>query len=185
MSGDVQLELWLHQYKMDALSSVLEAQGSSVEKRMQEMLIDLYAALVPAETRQEIRTRIDAEYAATQAEKEAARQYTAFRVRENGGDSFFQLGQREDFLDVAKFLRRYLRDGQGPAGAAFQNGFAGLVSVTAEQYDQLMKLRMERPNKVTGLFDLDFDKREVSTVDAAAGWKTYSMKDAASAVYHA
>ena len=46
MSGDVQMELWLHEYKMAALSSVLEEQGSSVEKRMQEALLDLYAELV-------------------------------------------------------------------------------------------------------------------------------------------
>ena len=90
MSGDMQLELWLHEYKMDALSSVLEEQGSSVEKPMQEMLIDLYAELVPHEVQQEIRTRIDTEYAAEQAEKEAARKYTAFCVRENGEKSFFQ-----------------------------------------------------------------------------------------------
>ena len=38
MSGDVQLELWLNEYKMNALSSVLEEQGVCVEKRMQEML---------------------------------------------------------------------------------------------------------------------------------------------------
>ena len=73
MSGDVQLELWLSEYKMDALSSVLEEQGTSVEKRMQEMLIDLYAELVPVETLQEIRARMDAEYAAAQAAEEAAR----------------------------------------------------------------------------------------------------------------
>ena len=30
MSGDMQLELWLHEYKMVALSAVLEEQGSSV-----------------------------------------------------------------------------------------------------------------------------------------------------------
>ena len=36
MSGDVQLELWLHEYKMEALSAVLEQQGISVEKQMQD-----------------------------------------------------------------------------------------------------------------------------------------------------
>ncbi len=74
MSGDVQLELYLHEYKMAALSSILDEQGSSVEERMQEMLIDLYAELVPHEVQQEIRTRIDTEYAAEQA----ARKYTVF-----------------------------------------------------------------------------------------------------------
>ena len=72
MSGDVQLELWLHEYEMSALSSVLEKQGTTVEKRMQEMLIGLYAELVPHEEQQEIRSRLDAECAAAQTAEEAA-----------------------------------------------------------------------------------------------------------------
>ena len=186
MSGDMQLELWLHEYKMDALSSVLEEQGSSVEKRMQEMLIDLYAELVPHEVQQEIRTRIDAEYAAEQAEKEAARKYTAFCVRENGEKSFFQLDRTEDILEVGKFLRRYLREDQGNGIAALQtSAFARMEPVTAERYDQLLALRVEAPNKVTGVFDLDFDRQELSTADAPDGWKTWSMQDVSTAVYHA
>ena len=98
MSGDVQLELWLHEYEMSALSSVLEKQGTTVEKRMQEMLIGLYAELVPHEEQQEIRSRLDAERAAEQAAEEAARKYTAFCVRENDEISFYQLDRTEDIL---------------------------------------------------------------------------------------
>ena len=186
MSGDVQLELWLHEYKLDALSSVLKEQGTTVEKRMQEMLIDLYAELVPYEVQQEIRTRIDAEYTAVQAEAEAARKYTAFCVRENGTQSFFQLDRSESILEAAKFLRRYLREDQGSGVDALQtSAFAGMEPVTAERYDQLLALRMESPGKVTGVFDLDFDRREVSTVDAADGWKTWSMQDVSNAIFHA
>ncbi len=186
MSGDVQMELYLHEYKMKALSSVLAEQGSSVEQRMQEMLIDLYAELVPVETQQEIRARIDAEHAALEAEQEAARKFTAFRVRQDGADAFFQLDHAENILEVAKFLRRYLREDQGPGIAALQrSAFARMEPVTAEQYDQLMALRMEDPQKVTGVFDLDFDKQTVSVVDPADGWQTYGMKDVSAAVYHA
>ncbi len=64
MSGDVQMELWLHQYKLEALTSVLAEQGFSVEDRMQEMLDGLYAQLVPVETQREIHGRIEAERAA-------------------------------------------------------------------------------------------------------------------------
>ena len=185
MNGDVHLELWLHEYKLDALSSVLKEQGTSVEKRMQGMLLDMYEALVPRETQEAIRTRLDKEDAKVRAAEEAARKYTAFCVREDGAKLLFQLDRTEDILEVAKFLRRYLREDQGQGIAALQtSAFARMEPVTAERYDQLLALRMETPDKVTGVFDLDFDKREVSTVDAG-GWKTWSMQDVSSAVYHA
>ena len=57
--------------------------------------------------------------------------------------------------------------------------------VTAERYDRLLALRMESPGKVTGVFDLDFDRREASNVDAADGWKTWSMQDVSTAIFHA
>ncbi len=185
MNGDVHLELWLHEYKLDALSSVLKEQGTSVEKRMQGMLLDMYEALVPRETQEAISTRLDKEDAKVRAAEEAARKYTAFCVREDGAKLLFQLDRTEDILEVAKFLRRYLREDQGQGIAALQtSAFARMEPVTAERYDQLLALRMETPDKVTGVFDLDFDKREVSTVDAS-GWKTWSMQDVSSAVYHA
>lgn len=185
MSGEVQLDLWLHEYKLDVLSSVLEEQGTTVEKRIQEMLTDLYAELVPHETQQAIRVRIDAERAAWEAEQEAARKYTAFCVRENGTQSFFQLDSKEDILEVAKFLRRYLREAQDQGIAALRkSAFARMKPVTVEQYDRLLALQVEDPGKVTGVFDLDFDKRELSTVDTRKGWKTWSMQDVSTAIYH-
>ena len=185
MSNYVQLDVWFQEDKLSALSSVLVEQGTTVEKRMQGVLLDMYEALVPHETQEAIRTRLDKEEAEARAAEEAARKYTAFCVRENGERSFFQLDRTEDILEIAKFLRRYLREEQGPGIAALQtSAFAGMEPVTAEQYDQLLALRIETPDKVTGAFDLDFDKREVSTVDAD-GWKTWPMQDVSTAVYHA
>ena len=72
MSGDVQLELWLNEYKLDALTSVLAEEGSTVEQRMQDALTELYVKLVPPEVRQEISVRIKEGLAARQKEVEAA-----------------------------------------------------------------------------------------------------------------
>ncbi len=185
MSGDVQMELYLQKYKMEALSAVLAEQGSSVEKRMQRMLNDLYTELVPVETQQEIRNRIDAERVEEQAEQEAARKYSAFRVRQDGADVFFEVDHSETFLDIAKFLRSHLRKEQTSAVGALKEFLRDLKPVTAEQYDQLTALRMENPQKVTGVFDLDFDRQTVSVVDPANGWRTYGMRDVSAAVYHA
>lgn len=186
MSNYVQLELWFQEYKLNALSSVMKEQGTTVEKWMLGMLTDMYEVLVPHETQDAIRTRIDKEDAEARAAEEAARKYTAFCVRENGTQSFFQLDRSESILEVAKFLRRYLREDQEQGTAALQtSAFARMEPVTAERYDRLLALRMESPGKVTGVFDLDFDRREVSTVDAGDGWKTWSMQDVSAAVFHA
>lgn len=185
MSGDVQLELWLHEYKMEALSAVLEQQGTSVEKQMQEMFIELYTENVPQEVQRDIRQRIDAEYAAEQAEREAARKYSAFQVRESGTDRFYQLDQGEGFLDVGKFLRWYSRPDQELTAASFEKSFADLKPITAEQYELLAAHRMEAPSKVTGVFLLDFDELTAAALDPVEGWKAYSIKDVSTAVYHA
>lgn len=81
MSGSVQavpMELYLHDYKLEALSSALEEQGTSVEEQMQEYLIELYADSVPYEEQQKIRARIDAEAVTEVDKKKAVRQFTAF-----------------------------------------------------------------------------------------------------------
>lgn len=185
MGGDVQLELWLHEYKMEALSAALENQGSSVEEQMQEFLIDLYTENVPQEVQADIRQRIDVEYAAEQAKREAARKYSAFHVREDRTDRFYQLDRGESFLDVGKFLRRYSRLEQGLTAASLEKSFAGLKPITAEQYELLAARRMEDPSKVTGVFQLDFDEMIVAALDPTDGWKAYAVKDVSTAVYHA
>ncbi len=185
MSGSNELVLWLHEYKMAALSSVLEEQGSTVEKRMQEALLDLYAELVPQEVQQEIRTRIDTEYAAEQAAIEAAKQYAVFCVRADGTEQFFQSGQSEDFLVIGKFLRQYLREASESGAAELKKAFPDLTPVSDGQYSQMVISHLEHVGNVTGVFELDFDKREVSTIGVGGKWQTYSMKDVSSAVHFA
>ena len=49
MSGSVEIVLWLHEYELRALEKQLASNGTDVEKRMQEMLADLYSECVPFE----------------------------------------------------------------------------------------------------------------------------------------
>jgi len=63
------VEVVLHEYKLDALEEALNAEGSSVEDRMQDYLIELYSQLVPQEAQDEIRSRIDADHIAPQEMK--------------------------------------------------------------------------------------------------------------------
>ena len=109
MSGAVQVELRLHEHKLEALTSALAEQGLTLEERMQDALTELYVSLVPRETRQEISARIKEELAARDAEMEASRKCAVFHVQENGREEYFRLDQNQELLDTARTLRRYLR----------------------------------------------------------------------------
>lgn len=47
----------------------------------------------------------------------------------------------------------------------------------------MVLVRMENTGKVTGAFELDFDKREFSAVNVMDGWQTFAMGDVSKAVY--
>lgn len=185
MSGHVQLELWFHEYKLEALSSVLEEQGSSVEERMHANLNELYTGLVPPEVQQDIRQKIDAEQAAGQSEIEASRKYTVFCVRENGSENFFQLDRQEDFLDVAKRLRWCLQQESGSLAETFVESAADLKPIKPERFRQFSAQWMTHYDKNTGIFDLDFDQKIISTLTPAEDWEGYAMKDVSASVWSA
>lgn len=185
MSGDMQVELWLHEYKLNALAAVLEKEGITVEQRMQDVLTELYVARVPPEMRQEISARIKEELAVQEAEIEASRKYAVFHVRENGREEYFRLDQNQELLYIAHDLRRYLRQEPGTGGGSFSELFPHREAITPEEFERLVLLRMENSGKVTGAFELDFDKREFSAVHIMDGWRTWAMGDVSSAAYHA
>ena len=185
MSGDVQVELWLHEYKLNALAAVLEKEGITVEQRMQDALTGLYVARVPPETRQDISARIKEELAAREAEIEESRKCAVFHVREDGREEYFRLDQNQELLYIANDLRRYLRQGPEMNAGSFSERFPSREAITPEEFERLVLLRMENTGKVTGAFELDFDKREFSAVHIMDGWRTWAMGDVSSAAYHA
>ena len=59
----------------------------------------------------------------------------------------------------------------------YNSVFLDVAPITPEEYQNLICLRMETIGKVTGVFDLDFDKREFSAVYIMDGWTTWAMRD--------
>ena len=76
-------------------------------------------------------------------------------------------------------------DGQPTAPNLFIKMFADGRPITAEEYDELIALRMENTGKVTGAFDISFDKQEFSAVNIMDGWQSWSIRDISTATYHA
>ena len=108
----------------------------------------------------------------------------AYRVTENGQTGYFTTSPGEELLDAAQTLRRYCTSTDHSTGK-FISLYSQAQPITSEEYQNMMRLRMENTGKVTGVFDLDFDKREFSAVHIMDGWTTWAMRDVSTAAYRA
>ena len=71
---------------------------------------------------------------------------------------------------------------EGNTAASIDELYLFLTNLTAIEY---IRNFMENTGKVTGAFDIDFDKREFSGVNIMDGWQTYALGDVSTAAYHA
>ena len=108
----------------------------------------------------------------------------AYRVTENGQKCCFTTSPGEELLNAAQTLRRYCTNTEHSTGK-FISLYSQAQPISPEEYQQLMQLRMENTGKVTGVFDLDFDKREFSAVHIINGWTTWAMRDVITSIHQA
>ena len=185
MADCVSIDLWMERRKLAALERILRESGTDTQTVMQARFEELYRQYVPSQERTAINMKLEAERLAEE-QREAERQVSsAFHITENGVGEFFQVNQDCELLEVACKLRTYLRDGVMAPPERFADLFANRKSITADEFDVLVGVRMENTGKVTGVFDIDFDKSEISAVHIMDGWKTYSMGNVSMAAYHA
>ena len=173
--------VWLDRRWYEALSRQLKKDDMTVEDKLDEYLDTLINQL-PKQVYEKISREIWDEDQRQRQEAEADKKFSAFHVRERGQEEYFRLERPWNVLNAASILREYLRKDK-------QDSFSDFCGIrhriTAEEFDQLVGAHMENPQKVTGAFTLDFDKKEFSSVDAADGWRTYPMQDVSTAAYRA
>ena len=183
MAGSVSAEVWLNQRRWDALEESLKAQGSNIERHLQDYLIKLYNETVPFDQWLQIENAITKEELESAQAAEDQKVYAAFHIREHGHDSIFSTGNGEEFLDVAIRLRHYVRGGASAVRGDFSHHFYKTQSITRERFDELAALRLENTGKVTGAFEIDLDAGWCSALNLADGWQTFKIKDVSTAAY--
>ena len=157
--------------------------GETLQEHLEDVLDELCNQL-PQREYARISKAIQAESAAARERKEAAQTWSAYRVLENGEEWHFKVAPGEELLDAAEKLNRYLNT-PADAGGKFIRLFSRGTLLTPEEYQQMLAERMENTGKVTGVFELDFDKQEFSAVHIMDGWKTWAMQDVSSAAEQA
>ena len=182
MAQHEEIVLWLDRRWKKAIEKHLK--GETLQEHLETVLDELCNQL-PQREYERISREIYAEDAANREAEEAARTYAAYHVVENGQEWYYKTTPGEELLAVGKKLRGYVTKGSGVAPDKFIGMFFGGQPITAKEFDALTALRMQNTGKVRGVFDVNFDKREFSTVHIIDGWQTWAMRDVSVAVYHA
>ena len=184
MSNSYSAEVWLDSRRWDALEAVLEAQGTSIERHLQDYLVDLYREMVPAEQAAEIETAIQQEDLKELQEREARKVFSAFRLWENGKSRCLATEYPKDFLETARLLRRHLRENAGGADD-FARKIYGGYDISLGRFEGLTLARVGNSGQVAGVFELDFDRQVFSAAHVLDGWKSYWFQDVSAAAYQA
>lgn len=184
-SGDVSIELWLNEYKQEALESVLNEDGTSIEEQLQEYLIELYADLVPVEVQQSIRQRIDAEDEASRETAEATRRFAVFHVTEHGESVHFLAEENLEMLQTAVKLRSYLRKPTEGSPIRFLGMFTHGERISTEQFDTYVQERLDNTGRVVGAFDINLDEGTFDALHIMDGWQRFRIQDVSTAAYYA
>ena len=181
MAQHEEIVLWLDRRWKNAIEKHLK--GETLQEHL-ETVLDALCNQLPQREYERISREIYAEDVASCEVEEAARTYAAYHVTECGQEWYFKTSPGEELLGTARMLRKYLKDTERSTGK-FISLYSQAQPITTEEYRHLMHLRMENTGKVTGVFDLNFDKREFSAVHTIEGWKTWAMQDVSTAVYRA
>ena len=181
MAQHEEIVLWLDRRWKNAIEKHLK--GETLQEHL-ETVLDALCNQLPQREYERISREIYAEDVASCEVEESARTYAAYHVVENGQEWYYKTTPGEELLGTARMLRKYLKDTERSTGK-FISLYSQAQPITPEEYRHLMHLRMENTGKVTGVFDLYFDKREFSAVHTIEGWKTWAMQDVSTAVYRA
>ena len=181
MAQHEEIVLWLDRRWKNAIEKHLK--GETLQEHL-ETVLDALCNQLPQREYERISREIYAEDVASCEAKESARTYAAYHVVENGQEWYYKTTPGEELLGTARMLRKYLKDTERSTGK-FISLYSQAQPITTEEYRHLMHLHMENTGKVTGVFDLNFDKREFSAVHTIEGWKTWAIQDVSTAVYRA
>ena len=184
--NDIDITLYLNEYRVRALADALGSQtAETVEDKLAEAFDTLYQEYVPDEQRASIEAMIENEYAAEQAEMEAARRFAVYHIRENGDDYHFTSDHFRSPMQAAYRYRLYERGELSAAPETFAAAFIETNPIGLDYFGKVCA-DIHSDNRVTALLEFDLDDGRVSVHNSTDDeWQTYSLHDFSVAAYKA
>ena len=182
MAQQEEIVLWIDRRWKNAIEKHLK------DETLQEHLEDMLDALcnqLPEQEYARISREILREDRAAREAAAAQQSYAAFHVAEQGREWYFKDSTGQELLLAAASVRNYLRESDAEVFSQFVSFFPRGTPISPKEYQEMIQLRMENTGKITGVFDIDFDKRTFSAVSVMDGWKSWPMQEVSAAAGYA
>ena len=179
------ITVWLDERWYDALSRQLKKQDTTVEEQLDEYL-DAMIDQLPEQVRNRISREIWEEDQRQREAAEAVRRFSVFRVTQDGRtDHLLTEGAGSmDALHAAMRLRTYLLR-KCNSSERFIQAIPAADYIAPEVFQEYADELRQDSGRMVSALDIDLDRGEFSTLDAANGWETYTIRDVSVAAWHA
>lgn len=182
MDDSYSVEVSLDAHRWEALEAVLKKQGTNIESYLQDYLLELYREMVPADQMKAIDAVIRQEVQKAQQKQETQKSFSVFRLWEGGKCQCMATEFPQDILETAFLLHQCLGESEGRA-SAFAQKIRGGYEISPERFDLLAQEWLRTTGYVAEVFDLDFDRQMLTTVDLLLDdWTSYWFQDVYAAV---
>lgn len=177
-----EIAIWIDERWYDALSKHLK--DETLEEHL-ENVIDEMCNQLPQQEYERISAEIWQEEQRSKEAAEAERRFAVFHVTERGESVYFLAEENLEMLQAAVKLRSYLRKPPEDSPTRFLGMFSRGERITARQFDAYVQERLDNTGRVTGAFDIDFDKGRFDALNIMDGWQCFRIQDISTAAYYA
>lgn len=176
-----EVPLIYNEYRLRALESALEENGSSVETALKNTLDSLYRKFVPHLERAEIESRIQREEAVAHVSPHNT--VGVFHLHNTDGDINFSSRYVKGLFQFAKLYSEYMQFDVNQYTVDSVVGYFGEHRILDHELFSMVCDTFRSSDKVSVIADIDFESGNVSVLEKGADdWHTYRLSDVLSAV---
>lgn len=176
-----EVPLLYNEYRLRALESALEENGSSVETALKNTLDSLYRKFVPHLERAEIESRIQQEEAVARVSPQNT--VGVFHLHNTDGDINFSSRYVKGLFQFAKLYSEYMQFDVNQYTVDSVVGYFGEHRILDHELFSMVCDTFRSSDKVSVIADIDFESGNVSVLEKGADdWHTYRFSDVLSAV---
>ena len=176
-----EVPLLYNEYRLRALESALEENGSSVETALKNTLDSLYRKFVPHLERAEIESRIQQEEAVAHVSPQNT--VGVFHLHNTNGDINFSSRYVRGLFQFAKLYSEYMQFDVNQYTVDSVVGYFGEHRILDHELFSMVCDTFRSSDKVSVIADIDFESGNVSVLEKGADdWHTYRLSDVLSAV---